>query len=105
MAKKRSSSTPGKGWGPVRSSRPNPPLSSPAIVNRQSSIVNPDVYLLDSIGELAALYRHAALAFIGGSLVETGGHNPIEAWAEGVPVVVGPHTHNIREIAESGQRL
>jgi 3-deoxy-D-manno-octulosonic-acid transferase len=94
-----------RGLNLLRRSQSDPPFSGPAIVNRQSSIVNPDVYLLDSIGELAALYRHAALAFIGGSLVETGGHNPIEAWAEGVPVVVGPHTHNIREIAESGQRL
>ena len=80
------------------------PSPSP-IDNRQSAIDNPDVYLLDSIGELAALYRHASLAFIGGSLVTTGGHNPIEAWAEGVAVVVGPHTQNFREIAASGQRL
>jgi 3-deoxy-D-manno-octulosonic-acid transferase len=88
-------------------SQPPPPLavrpSSPSVPNRQSSIVNrqSDVYLLDSIGELAALYRHAFLAFIGGSLVTTEA-NPIEAWAEGVAVVVGPHTQNIREIAASG---
>ncbi|HTD52923.1 MAG TPA: glycosyltransferase N-terminal domain-containing protein, partial [Thermoanaerobaculia bacterium] len=49
------------------------------------------VYLLDSIGELASLYGEASLAFVGGSLRPTGGHNPIEAWAQGVPVVVGPH--------------
>jgi 3-deoxy-D-manno-octulosonic-acid transferase len=94
-----------RGFILLRRSQPDPRLSDPAIDNRQSSIVNPDVYLLDSIGELAALYRHAFLAFIGGSLVTTGGHNPIEAWAEGVAVVVGPHTQNIREIAASGQRL
>jgi 3-deoxy-D-manno-octulosonic-acid transferase len=81
--------------------------SSGSPLNSQLSALNslPDIYLLDSIGELAALYRHASLAFIGGSLVTTGGHNPIEAWAQGVAVVIGPHTHNIREIAESGQRL
>jgi 3-deoxy-D-manno-octulosonic-acid transferase len=85
----------------IRRSSPGSPLNS------QLSTLDspPDVYLLDSIGELAALYRHAALAFIGGTLVPTGGHNPIEAWAQGVAVVVGPHTQNIREIAEAGQRL
>jgi 3-deoxy-D-manno-octulosonic-acid transferase len=64
-----------------------------------------DVYLLDTIGELASLYLHASLAFIGGSLVRRGGHNPIEAWAAGVPVVVGPHTENFREITERGRDL
>ena len=64
-----------------------------------------DVYLLDTIGELASLYLHASLAFIGGSLVRRGGHNPIEAWAAGVPVVVGPHTENFREITARGRDL
>lgn len=62
------------------------------------------VYLLDSIGELASLYREASLAFIGGSLVPQGGHNPIEAWAAGVPVLVGPHTENFRQITADGER-
>jgi 3-deoxy-D-manno-octulosonic-acid transferase len=66
---------------------------------------SPDVYLLDSIGELASVYREASLAFLGGSLVATGGHNPIEAWAQGVAVLVGPHTGNFREITQAGQRL
>lgn len=64
-----------------------------------------DVYLLDTIGELPSLYQHATLAFVGGSLVEGGGHNPIEAWAAGVPVVVGPYTENFREITEKGGEL
>jgi 3-deoxy-D-manno-octulosonic-acid transferase len=71
----------------------NSPLDSP-----------PDIYLLDSIGELFSLYRQAFLAFLGGSLVPTGGHNPIEAWAQGVAVVVGPNTGNFREIMSSGER-
>ena len=79
--------------------------SSKAIGSRQSAIDKPDVYLLDSIGELASLYREASLAFLGGSLVPVGGHNPIEAWAQGVAVLVGPHTENFREATESGQRL
>jgi len=57
------------------------------------------VFLLDSIGELAALYRHAAVAFVGGSLVPSGGHNPIEPAAVGTPVVFGQHMSNFREIA------
>jgi 3-deoxy-D-manno-octulosonic-acid transferase len=64
-----------------------------------------DVYLLDTIGELQSLYLHASLAFVGGSLAERGGHNPIEAWAAGVPVVVGPHTENFREMTEKGGEL
>jgi 3-deoxy-D-manno-octulosonic-acid transferase len=64
-----------------------------------------DVYLLDTIGELPSVYHHANLAFVGGSLVRGGGHNPIEAWAAGVPVVVGPHTENFREITEKGGEL
>ncbi len=61
------------------------------------------IYLLDSIGELASLYREARAAFIGGSFARRGGHNPIEAWAAGVPVLVGPHTDNFRQIVEAGQ--
>lgn len=64
-----------------------------------------DVYLLDSIGELASVYRGAALAFIGGSLVATGGQSPIEAWAAGVPAVAGPHMENFRDIAAAGEAL
>ena len=58
-----------------------------------------DALLLDTIGELARVYRYAAAAFIGGSLVPTGGHNPIEAAAVGVPTCFGPHMSNFREIA------
>ena len=58
-----------------------------------------DALLLDSIGELASLFERCDLAFIGGSLVETGGHNPLEPayWAK--PVLFGPHMENFREIA------
>jgi 3-deoxy-D-manno-octulosonic-acid transferase len=63
----------------------------------------PDVYLLDSIGELAPAYREAALAFVGGSLVPHGGQNPIEAWAAGVPAIAGPHMENFRDVAAAGE--
>lgn len=59
-----------------------------------------DVLLLDSIGELARMYRMADAAFVGGSLIAgTGGHNPIEPAAAGAPVAFGTHMSNFREIA------
>jgi len=64
----------------------------------------PDVLLLDSLGELAGLYRLATAAFIGGTLVPTGGHNPLEAACWGTPVVVGPSMENFRQIAEEFDR-
>lgn len=60
----------------------------------------PDVLLLDSLGELAALYKLGFAAFVGGTLVPKGGHNPIEPAHFGVPVVVGPSMFNFRDIAE-----
>ncbi len=59
----------------------------------------PAVLLLDSLGELAGLYRLAAAAFIGGTLVPTGGHNPLEAARFAVPVAVGPSMENFADIA------
>jgi 3-deoxy-D-manno-octulosonic-acid transferase len=57
-----------------------------------------DVFLLDTIGELSRAYAMARVAFIGGSLVPTGGHNPLEPLAWGVPVLTGPHVHNFDEV-------
>jgi len=59
-----------------------------------------DVFLLDTFGELAKIYRYATFAFIGGTLVPIGGHNPIEPAAHGVPVCFGPSMSNFREIAQ-----
>ena len=60
----------------------------------------PAVLLLDTLGELASLYRLAHVVFIGGSLNGWGGHNVLEPAMEGKPVVVGPHMQNFRAIAE-----
>lgn len=59
-----------------------------------------EVLLLDSLGELAALYAVAEIAFIGGTLVPTGGHNPLEPAYFAVPTVVGPSMDNFRDMAE-----
>ncbi|HYA94796.1 MAG TPA: 3-deoxy-D-manno-octulosonic acid transferase [Terriglobales bacterium] len=56
------------------------------------------VVLLDTIGELAALYSLASVAFVGGSLVPRGGHNILEPAQFGVATLVGPHTENFRDI-------
>jgi len=56
------------------------------------------VFLLDTIGELAAIYALADLAFVGGSLVPRGGHNIIEPAQYGVVILVGNHTENFRDI-------
>ena len=58
-----------------------------------------DVYLVDTMGELKALYAAADVAFVGGSMVPAGGHNILEAAAVGVPVMFGPHMENFKEIA------
>lgn len=56
------------------------------------------VLVLDSIGELAAVYSLADVAFVGGSLVPRGGHNILEPAYFGKATVVGPHTENFRDI-------
>lgn len=56
------------------------------------------VVIGDTMGELMLLYGIADLAFVGGSLVERGGHNPLEAAAHALPVIMGPHTWNFKDI-------
>ncbi|HUG62483.1 MAG TPA: 3-deoxy-D-manno-octulosonic acid transferase [Methylomirabilota bacterium] len=56
-----------------------------------------DVYVADTVGELGTLYRLADAAFVGGSLVPFGGHNPIEPVRLGAPVVSGPHVGSFRD--------
>jgi len=66
------------------------------------ALADPSIRVLlgDSMGELAAYYSASDLAFVGGSLLPLGGQNLIEACALGLPVLVGPHTFNFREVAE-----
>ncbi len=56
------------------------------------------VIIGDSMGELMLLYGIADVAFVGGSLVDRGGHNPLEAAAHAMPVLMGPHTFNFKDI-------
>jgi 3-deoxy-D-manno-octulosonic-acid transferase len=74
-------------------------------VARRSELVvdatpSADVVILDSIGELARLYQLATAVFVGGSLVDAGGHNILEPAMFGKPIVFGPHMSNFAEIAD-----
>ncbi len=60
----------------------------------------PSVLLLDSMGELAALFERADVVFMGGTLASRGGHNILEPAFFGKPVIVGPHMENFAAIAE-----
>lgn len=60
-----------------------------------------DVVILDTIGELAQIYQVATVVFVGGSLVDAGGHNILEPAVFGKPIVFGPHMHNFTEIART----
>ena len=62
------------------------------------------VLLVDGLGRLATLYAAADAAFVGGSLVPVGGHNLLEPAAAGVPVLFGPHTHHVDEVADLLER-
>jgi 3-deoxy-D-manno-octulosonic-acid transferase len=68
---------------------------------RAGVALSPDTEVLvcDTMGELQLLYGAADVAFVGGSLVPTGGHNLLEPAAAGIPVVFGPHMFNFDEIA------
>jgi 3-deoxy-D-manno-octulosonic-acid transferase len=78
----------GRGLAAVRRSRLSGDAPSGAVV------------ILDTVGELAALYALAEVVFVGGSLVPIGGHNLLEPAMHGKPVLTGPYTSNFREGAE-----
>ena len=57
-----------------------------------------DIYIADTMGELGLFYRMAGIVFMGGSLVEHGGQNPIEAVKLGAAIVHGPHVFNFADV-------
>ena len=67
--------------------------------NAAEKISADTVFLLDTVGELSTLYAAAEVAFVGGSLVERGGHNVLEPLLRGAPVLFGPNVANFREAA------
>lgn len=65
--------------------------------SRREKRVGKDVVLLDTRGELMSFYAASRVAFVGGTLVPVGGHNPVEPALLGVPVILGPHVGNVAE--------
>ncbi len=80
------------------SGQPRPWHRRSAWVEHPVPVVPGSIFLVDSIGELASLYSLATLAFVGGSLVPAGGHNPLEPAQFAVPTIMGPHYSNFRGI-------
>ena len=60
-----------------------------------------EVLLADTMGELMALFASADIAFVGGSLIESGGHNPLEPAVCGLPVLMGPHVFNFAQVVQT----
>ncbi|MCL6272136.1 lipid IV(A) 3-deoxy-D-manno-octulosonic acid transferase [Sansalvadorimonas sp. 2012CJ34-2] len=60
-----------------------------------------DVLLGDTMGELMRMFAASDIAFVGGSLVEHGGHNPLEPAALGLPTIMGPHVFNFAEVVQT----
>lgn len=63
-------------------------------------LVPGEVLVLDTLGELSALYATASIAFVGGTLVPVGGHNLVEPVHAGCPVLFGPRVENVRKVVE-----
>jgi 3-deoxy-D-manno-octulosonic-acid transferase len=68
---------------------------------KEAPIAGTDIYVADSMGELGVFYRLAPIVFMGGSLVERGGQNPIEAIKLGASIVHGPHVFNFSDVYEA----
>ena len=69
-----------------------------ALVPGDAGVILGGVLLLDTIGELSAIYALGSVAFVGGSLLPRGGHNILEPAQQGCAILVGPHTENFRQI-------
>ena len=83
-----------RGYHAVRRSR----MLAGDTTHANSDAPQDSILILDTIGELAKVYALADIATVGGSFVKWGGHNMLQPMAQGKPVIVGPHTHNFRDI-------
>jgi len=62
--------------------------------------IDSQILIIDSIGKMSLLYKSAQAAFVGGSLVDRGGHNIIEPASLGCPIIIGPYVFNFESIAK-----
>jgi 3-deoxy-D-manno-octulosonic-acid transferase len=70
----------------------------PTAIYQASSTIVEQIYLVDTIGELNALYQLSQAAFVGGSLIDHGCHNVIEPAALAIPIAVGPYVTNCQHV-------
>jgi 3-deoxy-D-manno-octulosonic-acid transferase len=78
--------------------QPRPWLRLSAWRLRPETIAPGSILLLDSIGELSAVYALATVAIVGGGFLHAGGHNPLEPAAMAKPIVIGPNAQNFVDI-------
>ena len=78
-------------------SRQNLPVARDGV---QSVAHNEPVFILDTIGQLKAIYRLATVVFVGGSFIPHGGQNPIEPAILAKPILFGPHLSNFKEVTD-----
>jgi len=89
--------------GPSLSSLTAPQPATPQPATPQPATPQsppPAIIVVDTLGELPALYGLATVALVGGSWAEHGGHNPLEAALWGTPVITGPHLFNFEEVTQ-----
>jgi 3-deoxy-D-manno-octulosonic-acid transferase len=70
------------------------------VSRRTAPQADAELYLMDSLGELRMAYAASEVSFVGGTLVNIGGHNPLEPAALQKPILLGPYTQNVRDLAE-----
>jgi 3-deoxy-D-manno-octulosonic-acid transferase len=87
-----------RGYHPIRRTQLRQAAESGAPPPSATDRPEDTVVILDTIGELARVYAIADVVTVGGSFVRWGGHNMLQPMAQGKPVIVGPHTHNFRDI-------
>jgi len=69
--------------------------------NEEAIEAGTQVYLADSMGELMTWYALADVALVGGSLVDIGGHNPVEPASVATPVIMGRHTQSCQSVVDA----
>lgn len=89
-------------WSAMRASG-FPAFRCSQLMNAPGPLPPGSLLLLDTIGDLAAMYALADIAFVGGSLVQKGGHNPLEPARFGIPVIMGPSFENFRGVVDAMQ--
>ena len=87
-------------FGALRATSLLDPVQGKAVQGKSFKLEAP-VIVLDTVGDLASVYSLADVAFVGGSLVARGGHNPLEPARFGVPVIMGPSFENFRDVVAS----